>query len=307
MNCLQDVRDRLQKWKPNKIDADLQRDLEHGWLIKYLFPFETMCWGRWDYWCNMELKGGLLDEPIPKINFAASAIARKHLEQCLDIIPEYGGWQGWDSWRNMDYFLDWLLYGFGYKGQPELPKEPSKGASMRLYQYFNIGALIAYPYDYLGEILAENRHGRSLGFFPTPHEIVELMVMVTMAGEDSREKTVCDCCVGTGRMLLNSSNYSLRLYGADISATMVKTTLVNGYMFAPWLVKPMSFMKDDYQRPEKSAEVAEAIAQSMSRPDVQEYLANTEHDGEQQWKFEPIKKLRKKSGDRSEVLQGVLF
>ena len=307
MNCLEDIWQGLQTWKPNKIDKTIERDVSHGWLIQYLLPVEAMCWGRWNYWCEMEMNRDLLDKPIPPIKFGFNAIARKHLEKSLDIVTEYGSWRRWGSWRNMDYFLDWLLYGFGFAGQPELPKEPSVGASMRLYQYFNIAALIAYPHDYLGEILADNQHGRSLGFFPTPHTIVEMMVLMTMQGEDSRTKTVCDPCVGTGRMLLYASNYSLRLYGMDINETMVKVTLVNGYLYAPWLVKPMSFLKDDYQCPEKSAEVAEAIAQSAPRPDVQEYLANTEHDTEHQWKFEPIKKLKKKSGDRAEILQGTLF
>lgn len=35
------------------------------------------------------------------------------------------------------------------------------------------------------------------------------------------------------------------------------------------------------------------------------YLAETEHDSENQWKFEPIKKRRKKGGE--DVLQGQLF
>jgi hypothetical protein len=35
----------------------------------------------------------------------------------------------------MDFFLDWLLFGLGHSGNPELPKENNdqRGASMQLY------------------------------------------------------------------------------------------------------------------------------------------------------------------------------
>jgi hypothetical protein len=72
-------------------------------------------------------------------------------------------------------------------------------------------------------------------------EVCQMMVEMQMAGEDMRDKTVCDPALGTGRMLLAASNFSYRLYGMDISETVVKACLVNGFALAPWLVRPFSF------------------------------------------------------------------
>jgi hypothetical protein len=218
--------------------------------------------------------------------------------------------------------MDWLLYGFGYSGQPTLPSEPSgcEGASMRLYQYFNLAWPICYPWDYFGAILAANQHGRSLGFYPTPMAVVDVITRMTINDKgDNRCKKVADPCLGTGRMLLYASNYCLRLYGQDINPTVIKASLVNGYLYAPWLVKPFPFLDDALWRgQEKTPDgktVSEVISDEMCdvtpQPNVVEYLADTEHDTEQQWKFEPIKKRRKKGNSpingEPEAYQGCLF
>lgn len=357
------MRKALSTWKPNKIDPNLQRELKHGWMVNIrtdpadiatspiLFELETLAWGRWDYLARTVLAGKLLDEPIPQIDWDAGAsrcaegeggAARNHLEKCLDLIPKYGGWLGWNSWTNFDYFLDWLLYAFGHPGQPELPQEPSgcEGASMRLYQYFNLAWLIAYPWDYFGAILALNGHGKRLGFYPTPMSVCTMMAQMTMGldGEDCRAKTTMDCCLGTGRMLLVASNYSMRLSGQDINPTVIKASLVNGYLYAPWMVRPIGFLGDAYlsngdkltpegktvsevtsdrmtaqgmtqeQNRGEQRQVAEhflkidagqnppAVADTSNLP-IFQYLNDTEHDTEEQWKFEPIKKRRKKGVD----------
>jgi len=41
------------------------------------------------------------------------------------------------------------------------------------------------PHDYFGEILAENQHGRHVGFFPTPMEVCQLMALMTMGEGDT--------------------------------------------------------------------------------------------------------------------------
>lgn len=334
---------QLKSWKPNKIDPNLKRNLEHGWMVKHpnpnniatnpiLFELDALTWQRWSYWGDTMLAGKVLDKPIPQIEFDAGSCgsaegegsgARSHIEKCLDLIPRYGGWLGWSSWQYFDYFLDWLLYAFGHPGQPTLPVEPSgcEAASMRLYQYFNVAWLICYPWDYFGAILAENHHGRSLGFYPTPMPVVDMMTQMLMHGQDNRDKTVLDPCLGTGRMLLYASNYSLRLSGQDINPTVIKASLVNGYLYAPWMVRPFPFW-DKFQQ-NRHLEVSEdktvsaVISDEMTRtseaqePGVADYLADTEHDTQHQWKFEPIKKRRKKDNSplngEPEVYQGLLF
>lgn len=39
-------------------------------------------------------------------------------------------------------------------------------------------------------------------------------------------------------MLLHASNYSLRLYGVDVDALMVKRAVVSSALYAPWMVRP---------------------------------------------------------------------
>lgn len=222
-------------------------DPGHGWLLPILLEVEGRCWGRWDHWMRTTEEGRILDEPIPQIDFCGSAnpLVRKMHEKALDSTSRHGGWEGWDSWRLFDYYLDWLLYGFGDRRQPHPPEEPSPGAFSRLWQVFCLEAMIAWPCDTFGDLMAENRHGRGAGFFPTPENVVELMVRMLIGPGDQRLKTVMDPCVGTGRMILHASNHSYRLYGQDINPTVIKACLVNGYCFAPWLVRPFPFLENE--------------------------------------------------------------
>lgn len=233
-----------QNW-PKKADHNLTiEDPGHGWLLPILFEVESHCWGRWDHWMRTLDAGQVLDEPIPQIEFCGvgNPHVRKMHEKALGSIPNQGSWQGWESWRIFDYYLDWLLYAFGDKQQTTQPKEPSPGAFSRLYQVFCLEAMIAWPCDMFGDLMAENRHGRGAGFFPTPESVVEMMVRAMMGSGDCRLKTVMDPCVGTGRMILHASNYSYRLHAQDINPTVIKACIVNGYCFAPWLVRPFPFL-----------------------------------------------------------------
>jgi hypothetical protein len=104
---------------------------------------------------------------------------------------------------------------------------------------------------------------------------------------DAREKPVCDPCVGTGRMLLAASNYSYRLYGCDIDGTVIKATLINGYLYAPWLVKPFPFLDRANLDPAQTIKISNMLARQQS-----DYHKNTipEPDGRE---FAPIKKRKK--------------
>ncbi len=275
------------------------RILQHGWLLPYLIHADDCLWHRWDHWFQTASAQKIIS-PIPKIQWARNQAGFKMLDHSLSAVSKYGDWRGWGNWSAFDYFMDWLLFGFGHSGQPQLPpeKDEYQGASERLYQVFVLETLLAYPHDYFGEILAENHHGRHLGFFPTPMEVCELMALMNFGDEDARAKTVCDPCVGTGRMLLAASNYSYRLYGADINPTVIKATLVNGYLFAPWLVRPFPFLDMPLCDPSQSLAVSDGITSQAG-------VVGTEHDAGEQWRFEPIKKRRKIAEPVSE--QGVLL
>jgi hypothetical protein len=85
-------------------------------------------------------------------------------------------------------------------------------------------------------------------------------------------------------MLLAASNHSYRLYGADIDPTVIKATLVNGYLYAPWLVKPFPFLDGANLDPRQALKISNSLAQT--KPD---YHKNTKPDpnGDQ---YAPIKR-----------------
>jgi hypothetical protein len=237
---------RTAKHWPRRPDPTVVRAKPAGWLLPHLLSIDDGMWGRWDYWARTMLAGRLLDDPIPPIEFTHAGMdgvgngpARKMIEASLNAIAR-DDWRGWSHWRYLDYFLDWLLYGFGQLRK--LPAEPEPGAFSRLYQVFCLEAVLAWPHDYLGDLMAENRHGRHQGFYPTPHDVCEMMVKMQMGDEDLRGKSVCDPAVGTGRMLLHASNHSMRLYGTDINATCVKACTVNLWLYAPWGARPLAFL-----------------------------------------------------------------
>jgi hypothetical protein len=246
----------VRTWKPKKIDPNLKRELESGWLFPFLIGLDAMAWGRWTYWLNMHKHQKLMDWGIPPIKFGCGgskaegegSFTRNHLENCLDLISGHGSWKSWSSQEYLLYFFDWLLFGFGYL--KEEPKEPNgcKGASMRLYQYFDLAFLIAYPYDYWGGLFCEMNIGKAAGFYPTPHPIVDLMTDMVYgldSRSDHRLDHVLDPCVGTGRMLLYASNHSLLLAGQDINFVCVRACLVNLYLYAPWGALPLSFFASE--------------------------------------------------------------
>jgi N-6 DNA Methylase len=116
----------------------------------------------------------------------------------------------------------------------------------RPYRQVNLRPLLERPHDYLGAFVAgqKARGWNPTAFYPTPHEVVELMVRMTMHdavkdGRDSRTLSVLDPCVGSGRMLLHASNGSLCLYGQDIDPLAVAMCKVNGALYAPWLSFPL--------------------------------------------------------------------
>lgn len=261
------LRSELSGFEIKKPVPGIHRELGRGWLLPALLAFDDMTYGRWDYWGECMYLGRCPDRPIPPLDFLASANKQtwKMLEKSLDAIPNHGSWQTWGGFEYFRYFLEWLLYGFGCTWQKEMPQEPAgcEGASDRLYQIFNVGAMLVYPYDYFGDMLAENKYGKGAGFFPTPLELVKMICAMTMRNYegDLRTASVLDPCTGTGRFLLVASNYSLNLAGIDIDRTMCLATLVNGYLYAPWLVRRPPFL-DAQKDAQKTAQEGEAAPQA---------------------------------------------
>ncbi|AGY57997.1 type I restriction-modification system subunit M [Gloeobacter kilaueensis] len=255
---LESLRREVEKERSNrKIRPDFVcAPLQPGWMRPLLFEMDTILWGRWEYWLQTQEAGHLLERLIPQIAFLDDShnYARRMIERCLDAIG--CGWSGWSSWSNFNTLLDWILFGLGH-GNAHTPPPLDQRIQGQLYQTFELGALQLWPHDYWGALLAENRHGRHNGFYPTPLPVCELMakMLFVESGDpatgrptiwpDCRARLVYEPCVGTGRMLMVASNYSLRLSGCDIDPTVLKACLVNLWLYAPWGIAPFKFLEDD--------------------------------------------------------------
>lgn len=251
--------------KPKTPDRSFRfkEPLQRGWLIPWLLRGDDLLWGRWSHWFDTMTAGTVIPgATIPQIPFGDTIPqqgARRWMEAALNAIPTHGEWRGWSGSRYLEYFLRWLLFAFGDNQQPEEPEPPAQGSSERLYQVFCLEALQVHPYDYLGDIMAEAEYGRSAGFFPTPMSLTELSVRMVYGmddGRDHRTEKVMDPCVGTGRFLLSASNFSYRLYGQDIMQIMCLATTVNGWLYAPWLVKSFPFFAESDRREAEQARQA---------------------------------------------------
>lgn len=220
-----------------------------GWLLWHcqLAHGHPRVVDRWDYYQRTLEAGHLLHDAIPRITFSdtGSNDAFRMLRQALDLVlAEVGSWSAFVG------LVDWIAWGMAVSA--ETPPF-STALNERLYRHFDLGPLLVSPHDYLGALYAEGK-GRwnPHAFFPTPHSVVECMTRITMAdiidaleagamlpdGRDPRTVSVCDPCVGSGRMLLHASSYSVSLYGCDIDPVCCRISSINGVLYAPWLTFP---------------------------------------------------------------------
>lgn len=233
---------------PFTIDAVKPWDYQ-GWLLPYIMLANAAhcdVVNRWGWWAACHLKGELVSEPIPQIHFGSefgsgAKNAFKIIDCCLEIIGS-GTSSSWSAYTD---FIEWLAWGCGVgREKPRFNEKTNE----ELYRTFNLEPFLTRPSDYLGQHLAE-RKGKGWNpnaFFPTPHTVCEFMAQVNFMNAsrddgdaiDSRMMTVCNPALGSGRQLMHASNFSVRLYGMDIDALVVKICLINGAMFVPWMSFP---------------------------------------------------------------------
>lgn len=245
---------------------------EFGWLKSILLNLDGMVGhGRLEYWLGVEVDGKLPAEPIPQIHWrnAMETEVRAELRELSKAVAERGEYKGpplspkgahqhigqlidklGGGWDALTYLIRWLAWSLGVSAEcseePHQPWGADAAWGDTLYREFHIQRLLAADADVLGYWLAE-RHGKGwnpAAFYPTPMNVCECMARMTMHdvgstlpdGRDARLASVCDPCVGTGRMLLAASNFSLNLHGMDIDGLMVDACSVNLALFAPWAV-----------------------------------------------------------------------
>ncbi len=213
-----------------------------GWLLPYVIAIHAhhvAVPDRWGYHLRTLEAGHLLDEPIPVITFGPpQRMVFGLLEDWCRLIGRDCG--GWNDFRAL---LDWLCWALALSHeQPKL----TEATNEKLYRQVNLQPLLEHPHDYLGAFVAERTATgwNPTAFYPTPHAVVECLVQMTMhdahtEGRDPRSCSVCDPCVGSGRMLLHASNISLVLYGQDIDPLAIAMCKINGALYAPWLAFPL--------------------------------------------------------------------
>jgi len=203
-----------------------------GWLIPYLTALDQMFYKRWNYWTEAVMKDRIPTEPIPYIEFQMpmmykEQLVKKNLKACLDR----------GSYRHsniLEKFIDWILWGFNQgKDFPGITEDIDDF----WYRTFNLGLFYKEPADHLADLVTEY-NGSSNGYFPTPANVVAMMTQMTIGDtprHEHKKMSVCDPCSGSGIMLMYAGNYSLNLYGMDISALMCKVVTVNAFIYVPWL------------------------------------------------------------------------
>ena len=258
--------------KPNEHPTDeqiLERS-KRGWLRPYLLAIDQMFSKRWDYWLRTLDTKHILDEPIPKIMWSGSGAqdAQKNLETCIDFCRNR------QSRNAFNLFVEWLLFGFGDPAIKERPKDIELSVNAFWYKTFNLGLFLRHPHDYLGEYAAElygkGKHNPT-AYFPTPMHVSVMMAEMTMSEAD-KTASVCDPCVGSGRLLMAASNHSLNLYGMDIDYNIINVCKVNMWMYVPWGVVKFPFEGEKAQR--RAIEQGDSLMQPIRKttPEVQEKL-----------------------------------
>lgn len=208
-----------------------------GWLLAFLYSYDSLLWGRWDYWMDIVNKGTIQGSgAIPQISWSTKGQmgvtqTSKMFEKCLDH-PE----------SNIHKFADWLLWSLNAFEIKQLTI--SEELNEHYYRKFDLFLVLDNPFDYLSEALM-NETGKGyhagLGYYPTPLSITQLMTSILygdMNAADNKKRTVYDPCVGCGALLLPASNYFLRAAGQDISLIATLLCKIQFLFYAPWFACP---------------------------------------------------------------------
>jgi hypothetical protein len=255
-----------------------------GWLLPYIILHNEVnpkVVDRWGYFLRTLEAGKLLAEPIPQITFGPPD------NQVFTLLHDWSRLIGWDcgDWSDFRMLLDWLCWALALSNEePRFSEEVNEN----LYRLVNVRPLLETPHDYLGAYVSmgKARGWNPTAFYPTPHPVVECMVCMMFGdavqeGRDSRLLSVNDPCVGSGRMLLHASNFSLNLYGQDIDPLAVAMCKINGALYVPWMSFPLppSIINTQGDSPC-------TLPPNFERPSEAQPTLRV-HDGRQRLLFEP--------------------
>lgn len=224
------------------LDPTLKCWLRHGWMFQDIHLLDTIYFGRWEHWRSQiefddDINTAWTD--TPQIHFV-DTIQTSGLAMLKICLYRINSDKAEISARTLEYLLNWILYGLGDRLVPELPTEPPgcEGASNRLYQLFDPKFLMINPRDSFGDLLSQCSLMESdLLSHEKAREWVENEGSPTELGTYLIDDKEC----ATGRILLEMSNFYDSVCGMTKNLIYAKCSLINGYLFAPWIAKPYQY------------------------------------------------------------------
>ena len=205
---------------------------KRGWMLPFLFGYDDLLWGRWNYWFDIIEKGTIEGSgPIPKIKWSQDyqgiEHTRKMIRKCLDH---------YDS--TIDKFADWLTWALAIDKETTID-HISPELNEHYYRHFDLFLVLNYPTDYLSYALSEETgkgYKEALGYFPTPFNLSVAMVEMLKSDDEEamKRQTIGEPSVGCGSILLAASNYFLRCFAQDISRIAIRLCRIQMYWYAPW-------------------------------------------------------------------------
>jgi hypothetical protein len=251
-------------------DEQIQEKTTWGWLRPYLIMLDEMFLKRWDYWLRTVNAGQVLDEPIPQVEWQGTGHEEpaKNLEACIESCRNVFSRQAFNL------FVEWLLFAFGDPSIKEMPRQIDAKVNAFWYKAFNLSLFLKYPYDYPGRYAADlygNKHNAT-AYFPTPMNVSMLMAKMLFSEGIKKTASVCDPCVGSGRLLMAASNYSLNLYGVDIDCNILNVCKANMWMYVPWGVFRPEIKGLEPAEPMKQQDSLAVHPIQQTTPEVQKKL-----------------------------------
>lgn len=195
---------------------------------------------RWGYLLDTFAHGTLPAAAIPPIDFKNCHDPEVRegwnlVQKWVNIVERSGG--GWSALTNL---LRWIGFSLGVHDQ--LP-EMKESVHEQLYREVNFRPLLVHASDYWGTLITERFGGGPNAFFPTPQVVCNMKAQMVfhdlVQSGDARGARTLDPCVGTGRMLLAASNYTLNLSGMDIDETVLLACRVNCALYVPSALVPI--------------------------------------------------------------------
>jgi hypothetical protein len=207
-----------------------------GHLLPYVFSYEWLCWGRWEYWMDVMQKGNIEETgPIPQITWCNDPYIIRtvlaSLRDCVNYGRDYG--------CTLEDFADWILFGLN-----AAPKHPEIPPEVNLYwiKAFDMLSMIRYPHDYLTPLLIEwyasnVEEEKKLSLETLELKDLERKVEIEFTGKNPEELKKMEIYVeevGCGTALLPYSNYTFFAGGGVQDPLAMKLNKIQMMLYAPW-------------------------------------------------------------------------